>query len=164
MTDTYERREGLNRDAIIDDFTSVVETISRSMVQVFSRQLAPEGITVLQYHALRALWMSDSELDMSTIATLSGLPASSVTSVIDRLCEHGLVERKHSEADRRRVVARVTAQGDALMERLQQLQHEDLVTMLAQSTTDDLAACVRVFQRIDEHLRAQLPTRPGAEP
>jgi DNA-binding MarR family transcriptional regulator len=143
-----------SREEVITAFSRVIETISRSMVQAFAHQLAPEGITVLQYHALKAIHRSGPELDMSTIATLTGLPASSVTNMVDRLAERGLVERRHHAADRRRVVARITGEGVALMERLQRHELERLRLLLGTSSTEEIAVCLHVFECIEARMQA----------
>lgn len=147
-----QHHEPTSRDEVVDAFSRVVEMISRTMVQVFSRQLEPSGITVLQFHALRAVAFAGPELDMSTIASLTGLPASSVTSVVDRLSERGLLERRHDNTDRRRVVASLTTEGASVFDQIQQQQHAYLVQLLETSDTEEIAICLRVFERIGDRM------------
>jgi DNA-binding MarR family transcriptional regulator len=141
------------RGQVIRDFSDVMDIISREMVQVFSRQLAEDGLTLLQYHALRAIWNSGGPLDMSSIGASTGLTASSLTSIVERLQERGLVERHHDERDRRRVVATMTADGAALMERMKARDLETLADLLESSSTEDLATTLEVFRAFHQRLR-----------
>lgn len=166
MNDTTHQPEPMPiddaRGQVIRDFSDVVDIISREMVQVFSRQLAEDGLTVLQYHALRAVWASGPALDMSSIGAMTGLTASSLTSIVDRLAERGLVERHHDAKDRRRVVATITADGATLMERMKERDLETLADLLKSSSTEDLATTLEVFRALHTRLRDLYdPGRPG---
>lgn len=70
-----------------------------------------------------------------------GLPAAS--SLVDRLVDHGLVERREDRLDRRRTLAEPTAAGEALAERLRQGSREVLRSCLERMDPDDLEALVR---------------------
>src|SRR5215831_11683208 len=63
-----------------------------------------------------------------------GLPAAS--SLVDRLVDHGLVERREDRLDRRRTLAEPTAAGDALAERLRQGSREVLRSCLERMDRD----------------------------
>ncbi|SDS95451.1 DNA-binding transcriptional regulator, MarR family [Friedmanniella luteola] len=61
---------------------------------------------------LRCLdWLTDGPQTAGQLATATGLRPAATTALIDRLTEKGLVERVRDEADRRRVLVRMTAQG-----------------------------------------------------
>ena len=151
-----------NRRRVISDFVDVVEIISREMVQVASRQLAADGLTLLQYHALRAIWTSGPALDMTSIGAVTGLTASSLTSIVDRLAERGLVERHHDAKDRRRIVATITDEGEALMQRVRTRDLETLAILLEHSPTEDLATTLDVFRALHDRMReVYAPGKPG---
>lgn len=141
------------RGQVIRDFSAVIEIISREMVQISSRQLAADGLTLLQYHALKAIWASGPALDMSSIGAATGLTASSLTSMVDRLQERGLVERQHDARDRRRIVATITAGGAALMERIKARELDHLADLLASSSTEDLMTTLEVFRALHARMR-----------
>jgi DNA-binding MarR family transcriptional regulator len=141
------------RRAVVRDFADVVDIISREMVQVSSRELASHGLTLLQYHALRAISTFGPALDMSSIGAATGLTASSLTSIVDRLQERGLAERHHDEKDRRRVVATITGAGEALMDRMRTRELEMLTDLLENSSTEDLATTLEVFRALHRRMR-----------
>src|SRR5215831_10198603 len=70
-----------------------------------------------------------------------GLPAAS--SLVDRLVDQGLVERREDPMDRRRTLAEPTAAGEALAQRLRHGSREALRAWLEQMEHDDLEALVR---------------------
>src|SRR5215471_15287376 len=70
-----------------------------------------------------------------------GLPAAS--SLVDRLVEQGLVERREDRMDRRRTLAQPTAEGEALSQRLRQGSREALRAWLEQMDSGDREALVR---------------------
>lgn len=143
---------------VIDDFSNVMDTIMRSMPRVLSRKLVQHRITLLQFYALREIASCEQDIDMSTISTMTGFPASSITSIIDRLDHLGLVERRHDATDRRRVVATITPHGASVLEQLNEERRELLSHMFAQSTTEDLVTCVTVFRDVQNHVDELLET------
>jgi|SRR5215471_14344501 len=70
-----------------------------------------------------------------------GLPAAS--SLVDRLVDQGLAERREDRLDRRRTLAQPTAAGEALGQGLRQGSREALRTWLERMDPDDLRALVR---------------------
>jgi DNA-binding MarR family transcriptional regulator len=76
--------------------------------------LAALGISGRQYSVLAVL-DSDEPDSQLELAQLSGLLPAQVVPVLDEMEARGLVERRRSEADRRRSVVRATAKGRALL-------------------------------------------------
>ncbi len=61
---------------------------------------------------LRCLdWLADGPKTAGVLATATGLRPAATTALIDRLEAKGLVERVRDEADRRRVLVRMTDEG-----------------------------------------------------
>jgi DNA-binding MarR family transcriptional regulator len=78
--------------------------------------LAALGISGRQYSVLAVL-DSDEPDSQLELAQLSGLMPAQVVPVLDEMEARGLVERRRSEADRRRSVVRATDKGRALLAR-----------------------------------------------
>jgi DNA-binding MarR family transcriptional regulator len=78
--------------------------------------LAALGLSGRQYNLLAVLDSNapDSQLEL---AQLCGLAPAQVVPVLDEMEVRGLVERRRSEADRRRSVVRPTAKGRKLLAR-----------------------------------------------
>ncbi len=83
---------------------------------LFKKNLSECGITPAQYILLYHLWGEDG-LSPSQLAALSALDASTITGLLTRMEEKALVERRHSQDDRRGV-------NVFLMERGAKMQRE----------------------------------------
>ncbi|NNF26716.1 MAG: MarR family transcriptional regulator [Gemmatimonadetes bacterium] len=112
----------------------------------FAGALDAHGLTASQYNVLRILRGAGGELAIMTIRDRMMDPEPSITRLVDRLEERGLVARHRSPEDRRRVDCKLTAEGlrlvasldepvDAvdqkLMEGLSESELETLTTLLA---------------------------------
>ena len=77
-----------------------------------------------------------------------GLPAAS--SLVDRLVEQGLAERREDEQDRRRTLAGASAAGEALVHRLRQGNREVLRSLLERLEPVRLEALVSGLRALVE--------------
>ena len=71
------------------------------------------GLTEQQWRVLRVLW-EHQDIAFHELAEATLIPAPSLVGVIDRLGNSGLVERRRSESDRRKVSVLATRKGKAL--------------------------------------------------
>lgn len=87
---------------------SVGRTVARLGRQV-EVALAKIDLTIAQYRALTQL--SEGGEASSSLATKLAVSRPSVTAVVEGLVERGLVDRRHSDEDRRRVSVNLTEAG-----------------------------------------------------
>lgn len=95
-----------------------------------ARRAATFGLTVPQYLVLASIGNLGPRVTMGEIGEALQLPASSMTSVADRLVRDGLVERGAHPTDRRAVVATLTPAGVELVAQVEARRHADLVAVL----------------------------------
>jgi DNA-binding MarR family transcriptional regulator len=76
----------------------------------------PLGLTALQYTALSVLERQDG-MTSAQLARNSFVTAQSMADMIGILEDRGLIERRRDQADRRRLVVSLTADGRALLDR-----------------------------------------------
>jgi DNA-binding MarR family transcriptional regulator len=76
-----------------------------------------DGLTHAQLHVLRTLADQGGELPASRLAACADITPTTVTQMVDPMVEHGLVERRRSEEDRRLVFVRLTPAGRELVDR-----------------------------------------------
>jgi DNA-binding MarR family transcriptional regulator len=81
--------------------------------QEMKRRLAPHGLTPMQYAMLKGLWERDGRSGAELGARLV-LDSATVTGILDRLQQAGLVERRPDRADRRVNRVHLTAAGRRL--------------------------------------------------
>ena len=84
----------------------------------FGDVLGAEGIGSSQYNILRILRGAGGPLAIMTIRDRMFDAQPSITRLIDRLVERGLVDRKQCADDRRRVDCTITAEGLSVLDRL----------------------------------------------
>ena len=105
------------------------------------------GVTVHQLSALRILVESGS-VTMNELATQMGIGASAVTQLVDRLAQHGLVERSHDASDRRVQRLVVTATASEAVQRFKAARKDRLITLLRPLTDDELCTLVGLIERM----------------
>ena len=113
----------------------------------------PAGnLSSVQLGALRAL--ADRALRMSDLAASLGLAESTTTRLVDRLEAAGLVARG-THADRRCVMAALTAQGRRMVEQVRKERRQFLTEILEPLPRKERGELVQLFGRVAEELRAR---------
>ena len=128
-----------------DDLVERGLDLYRTAARIMHERGAPAWhqveLSVAQLKALFVLVDSDPTPIGRLAARLSiGLPAAS--SLVERLVEQGLVQRREDRLDRRRTLAEPTEAGEALAQRLRQGSREALRAWLERMRRDDLEALV----------------------
>jgi DNA-binding MarR family transcriptional regulator len=75
------------------------------------KSLAESGLTLAKFAVLDQLLAAGEPLSLSRLAERISCVKSNVTQLVDRLESDGLVQRRDDPADRRGVLATVTASG-----------------------------------------------------
>lgn len=102
-------------------------------------------------HALAVLARGDRR--MSQLAAELGLAESTVTRLVDRLEEAGLVHRRADPADRRLVVAGLTAAGRRLVRRAEAHRRAYLADLLEALEPGERLELVRLLGKVGAELR-----------
>ena len=89
---------------------------SRLTTQIYTPLLNELGITYPQYLVLMVLWQH-KEQTVNEICSKLLLETNTVTPLLKRLEQKGILTRKRSEADERSVIISLTEEGEALKER-----------------------------------------------
>ncbi|MEQ6247872.1 MarR family transcriptional regulator [Sulfitobacter sp. HNIBRBA3233] len=119
-----------------------VYTLQQAFGRLYKPLLDPLGLTYPQYLVMVVLWEGDA-LPVTAIGGRIGLDSSTLTPLVKRLEQAGLVTRTRDSEDERRVIVKLTEAGRAL--RLK---------------ASDIPACVEAATGLDRRaiadLRAQL--------
>lgn len=83
--------------------------------QLFKAELAPYGITPGQYGVLKCLW-DENGLTAKQLAERLFLDSSTITGILDRMENKGLIHRYHDMRDRRALCVTLTQAGQELQE------------------------------------------------
>ena len=96
---------------------------SRLVTKCYQPVLDNLGITYPQYLVLMVLWETDS-IALSVIAEKLKLQSNTLTPLLKRMQEIGLVNRVRSQKDERSIVISLTAGGLGLKEKAPLLQNQ----------------------------------------
>lgn len=100
-------------------------------IDVQSRRLSKEtGLSAPQLIILQAI-QSQGEVTTKQIASHVSLSQATVTTILDRLEKHGLVERYRSTTDRRIVHSQLTEAGAEMLESAPPLLQETFIEAFA---------------------------------
>lgn len=126
---------------------------SAILLRAFDQALAPRGITASQVSVLAFLDEVGHPITISHLARLLILESPSVTTMVDRLSERGLVERTRDPKDRRKTLVRFTQEGKRLLKSIRepgQQLHDEMFDVLTDEERQVLRAILRKFR--DENM------------
>ncbi|MEO0494823.1 MAG: homoprotocatechuate degradation operon regulator HpaR [Actinomycetota bacterium] len=89
-----------------------------STMRRFRPLLAEHGLTEQQWRVLRALAASDDPIEVSALADRTALLAPSVTRIVARLADDGMIRRDTVAGDARRSALALTVKGRRLVARI----------------------------------------------
>lgn len=124
-----------------DQLCFALYAASRAMIRAYAPVLAPLGVTYPQYLVLLVLWEEDG-LSVKALGAKLALDSGTLTPLLKRLEQQGLVERRRDTVDERVVRLYVAQRGRALKAK-------------ARSVPKNLA-CRAGFDLDDERAIAQL--------
>lgn len=93
--------------------------ICKSLNQLFKLELAPFGVTPGQYAVLKCLWDENAQTARK-IAERLYLDSSTITGLLDRMEQKGLIEKRSDPNDRRALQVVLTEAGKSLEEPVSQ--------------------------------------------
>lgn len=101
---------------------------SNAMTRLYRDRLEPLGLTYPQYLVMLVLWEQD-ELTVSAIGNRLHLDSGTLTPMLKRMEQAGLVARRRSKDDERQVAVSLTSRGQALQRDVAAMQR-DLACLL----------------------------------
>jgi DNA-binding MarR family transcriptional regulator len=114
-----------------------------------SEMLKPHGITHTQYNVLRILrGAGDRGLCRNDVRDRMVAKVPDATRLLDRMEAMGLIERQRDSEDRRYVTARITPEGRALLEELDDPVLELHDRQLGALEADELRTLIGLLQSI----------------
>ena len=124
---------------------------SRSVVASYRTVLEPLGLTHPQYLTMLALWQHGT-LSVKALGALLHLEPATISPLVKRLEQSGLVTRTRSSSDERSIDVVLTSEGRALRRRAMKVPP----TMLERfgMSLDDLHATNKILHHIIEAAEA----------
>ena len=113
---------------------------------VLARHLAPIGLTPQQFFVLYAL--DTEQMALSVLSDAVGSDRSTISEMVSRLTEAGLLDKQDGPLDRRVRVIRLTRAGRALLNRAKPLAIEaenQVVEMIPANQRKQFLACLAMI-------------------
>ena len=130
-----------------DDVLIALRRIIRA-TDLYSRRLSREsGLTAPQLLILQAI-RAHGEITMGDIAAEVSLSQATITTILDRLEARSLVTRERGSTDKRRVYARLTSAGEAVLKEAPEPLQETFVRRFGELADWEQSQIISAVERI----------------
>jgi DNA-binding MarR family transcriptional regulator len=146
--------ERVTRDEQIAAIDQLIDEVTwQAQKQAIQTLMQPElDLTMPQMVTLLVIRQHGS-CRMGTLVEATRQSGGTVTGIVDRLIQDGLVERAHAADDRRAVEVKLTAAGEERSRRVIAARHEDMCRILARFGDDQLAEFAHLLRLFTEALQ-----------
>lgn len=131
--------------------TDVVRVAERRITRRVERILGGSDVSIDQWRVLRYLADGNGH-PMSAVARYAMVPAPSLTKIVDRLVERGLVHRRIDEGDRRKVLIFISPRGEEVHAAVDATVRQEELSIIEQVGADDGARLLAFLGRMAERL------------
>lgn len=128
-----------------DQLAYLVASLNRRLEDELEERLQPGGVPIEQFRILEAL-DANEKLPMGEIAAMSLIEPPTLTKIVDKMVNEGLVFRAPDPEDRRRVLILTSPAGKALYKRLRGVstaQERRIVDHLSNDRAEELKSLLR---------------------
>ena len=144
------------------EFAFTLNDVARMLRTCADHKAAQFGITRAQWVVLVRLDRSEG-LKQSELAEVLDLQPITLTRLLDKLCECGLIERRPDPVDRRAKRLFLTPAARPLLEKLGDLGEELMATALTGVEREAVERMVAQLSIVKENLRQAIAQRPAAD-
>src|SRR5262245_55639032 len=132
----------------IDKIQALTFAIGKKMQTELLEQMQASGLTPPQFYILKILDHYGASR-ATQLAEKMYVKPSAITVTIDRLIDHGLVERYHDNNDRRVVVIELTKKGKATVEEAMAARNEHIAKYFSQLELQEREDLLRLFEKLE---------------
>lgn len=130
-------------ERILAEYEPMVRRARRAMAGVWQdRRVSKSGLVILFQLQLHG------DLPMSRLASLLDVSLPSLTGIVSRMEEHGLVERVRDGRDRRIVLVRATEQGHEAVREVEAVRRDQMRRIVEALGPADRVLVLRAFEAL----------------
>jgi MarR family transcriptional regulator, transcriptional regulator for hemolysin len=144
------------------EFAFVINDVARMLRTYADHKAAQFGITRAQWVVLARLDRSEG-LKQSELAEILDLQPISLTRLLDKLCDGGLIERRADPIDRRAKRLFLTPAARPLLDKLGNLGEELMATALSGVGRESVQHMVDELGVVKENLRQAIQHRTASD-
>lgn len=138
----------------IDQVLTSLRRVIRA-IDLHSKQLVKTASVTGPQLRLLQLIRSQGDATASELADAMSLSQATVTSILDRLEDRGLIERVRSHTDKRKVHPRLTEGGNSLLDKAPAALQDNFVSKFDQLQTWEQHMIIASLQRLAEMMDAE---------
>lgn len=142
------------------EFGFIINDVARLMRTYADYKAAQFGITRAQWAVLVRVDRSQG-LNQSELAEVLDLQPITLTRLLDKLCDSGLIERRPDPADRRAKRLYLTPAAGPLLEQLGSLGEETMADVMQGVRPESIEQMVSQLVVVKENLRRLIQQRNG---
>ena len=125
---------------------------SNALVRAYRPLLEPLGLTYPQYLVMLALWEAD-QVAIKQLVSQTRLDSGTLTPILKRLEQKGLVVRRRSASDERQWLIELTAEGRALRQQAEGIPRR--LWCMSQMTLEQARALKAAAEELYRQIREQ---------
>jgi DNA-binding MarR family transcriptional regulator len=137
--------------SIDQSIAQLMRSLARDFTRALERRLASHDVTIGMWFPLRNLWEHDG-IDQHELQKLLGQAQPTIVNAMERLEKRGLIERRRSLKDGRRISVHLTSKGQALKHDVLHFATEVQNTALQEVSEDEFGQLLDIFSRIKRSL------------
>jgi DNA-binding MarR family transcriptional regulator len=143
----------------LDECINFLLTKTQQVVfQQFKASLAKYDVTPVQYGVLKCLWAQDGQ-NPSQIANSLFLDSSTITGILDRMENKGIIKRISDPKDRRSLKVVLTEQGSLLEEPITRIIDDENKKALCTLKEEERVKLIEYLMRIRQPPPGALASR-----
>ncbi len=138
-------------DAPVQDIVLVrlLKSLSAQLGYHLGQKVRPHGINEVGFRTLTMLYAQlDTGINPSDLSDASGETRTNMTRICDELVRKGLVRRRASTQDRRRIVLELTRKGVSLIEKLLPQVWKGMAPVTAALSSNDKDTLERLLKKL----------------
>ena len=98
-------------ESLLADLEIYVAGLVNSVEKGLAKEVAPYGLTSLEFSLLRACFEDDGEHTATQLAQILPIDGARISRLVNGLVDRGLLRRRRLRSDRRVVMLRLTEEG-----------------------------------------------------
>lgn len=129
----------MDRTQLIKEIIELQQQVNRALGEYAPEAWLELDLTIAQLKSL--LFIAGQEVtNFKKLAAALAVTPASVTGIVDRLVEQGLVSRTENPEDRRMLLLKATERGATLLTKLRESRISHVSEILAQLSMEELSA------------------------
>jgi MarR family transcriptional regulator, organic hydroperoxide resistance regulator len=145
-----------------NSFPYLLNRVGVRMGELFSRRIAPFGVSLPMYRVMAALWETGDQR-LSDLASVTTTEISTLSRLIGEMKRKGLVTRSRLEDNGRTVAINLTSKGRALVEELMPIAVHFADVAVSNYREDEVSRLKTIFREIYEKLGSIEPEIEAAK-